>query len=185
MNARKVPISAIAHYAGLAFLGLFLCLQVLGCGYKFVRYADRADGIRKIAILGIENGTFEPGVDHLMKEALHREFRRRKALIIVADPEDADLVLGGGVDLLETDSLSFTSIAFAVEYQLRMRLALEIKTNDGRRIPIDDHALRATEIYLASADIEVTRKNRQEAIRKITFLLASRIHDALFERMSP
>lgn len=185
MNARKIPISSIAHYTGLAFLGLFLCLQLLGCGYKFVRYADQPGGVRRIAILGIENETFEPGVDHLMTEALHREFRRRKALIVVANPEDADLVLGGEVELLETDSLSFTSISFAVEYQLRMRLALEIENKAGKRIPIDDHALRATEIYLASADIEVTRKNRQEAIRKVTFLLASRIHDALFERMSP
>ena len=184
MKNTKVRIPSFSRQMLVISLALSVCLLGLGCGYRFVRYADPNGEIQKIAILGIANETFEPGVDHLMTEALNREFRRRKALMVVSNSQDADLVLGGEINRLETDSLSFTSISFAVEYQIRMRLSLDLKDKNGRRIPIDDHALRATEIYLASADIEVTRKNRQEALRKVTFLLASRIHDALFERMA-
>jgi hypothetical protein len=45
--------------------------------------------------------------------------------------------------------------------------------------------LRARESYLASADIEVQRKNREEALRKIAVVLAARIHDVIWEVAPP
>ncbi len=66
-----------------------------------------------------------------------------------------------------------------------MYLALDIRRRDGSEVAIDPNALKESEIYLASSDIEVTRKNRQEALRRVASLLAGRIHDALFERMTP
>ena len=51
---------------------------------------------------------------------------------------------------------------------------------DGRNL-YDPNALRESERYLASADAEVTRTHREEAIRRLAGLLAARIHDAFFE----
>ncbi len=167
-------------------LGCVLALSLVsGCGYSVVRYADALGDTRRVAIRGIANETYEPGVDHLMTEALTREFHRRRALTVVSDPTQADLVIGGEVDRLQTDSSSFSSIQFAVEYQITMYLALDIRRRDGSEVAIDPNALKESEIYLASSDIEVTRKNRQEALRRVASLLAGRIHDALFERMTP
>ena len=45
--------------------------------------------------------------------------------------------------------------------------------------------MKETERYLASADIEATRKNRDEALRKVAVVLAVRIHDLLYEMYTP
>jgi hypothetical protein len=41
--------------------------------------------------------------------------------------------------------------------------------------------MQDTERYLASADVEATRKNRGEAMRKMAEVLAARVHDLLYE----
>jgi hypothetical protein len=170
--------------ARLVALSLLPLLSV-ACGYQFVRYQDALGDTRRVAILGIGNDTCEPGVDSLVTESLTREFHRRKALIVVSDPESADLVIGGDVDRLQTESLSFSSIQFALEYQVTMTVALEITRRDGTSILLDPNALQESELYLASADVEVARKNRKEALRRVASMLAGRVHDALFERMTP
>ena len=45
--------------------------------------------------------------------------------------------------------------------------------------------MQDTERYLASADIEATRKNRDEAMRRMANVLAARAHDMLYELASP
>ena len=47
-------------------------------------------------------------------------------------------------------------------------------------IEIDLPSLRETEIYLASADLEAGRKNRDEALRRISGLIAARVYDAIY-----
>ena len=44
---------------------------------------------------------------------------------------------------------------------------------------LDDELYSAQEVYLASADAAVLRKNRQEALRYLSGLLATRVHDTL------
>ncbi len=44
-----------------------------------------------------------------------------------------------------------------------------------------NRALQEAEYYLASADVEAMRKNRDEAIRRVAGVLAQRVHDTLFE----
>jgi hypothetical protein len=80
---------------------------------------------------------------------------------------------------------SFSSILFALEYEVRMELGLSVARRDGTPVPIDPHALTEAERYLASSDVEVTRTNRQEALRRLAGVLAGRVHDALYERIAP
>ncbi len=169
---------------------LAACLAVspplaLGCGYQLVRYRDALGDARSVAILGVRNETLEPGVDSLVTDALQREFLRRGALRIVQDADAADLVIGGAVERLATRSLAFSSIQFAVEYEVTLELDLEVRRRDGSPVPLDPRGLAETELYLSSADVESARKNRQEALRRLSSLLAERVHDALFERLAP
>jgi hypothetical protein len=62
-----------------------------------------------------------------------------------------------------------------------MVLDLEARTPDGASRPISNRFLREAELYLASADVEAMRKNRDEAVRRVAALLAQRVHDNLFE----
>jgi lipopolysaccharide assembly LptE-like protein len=160
-------------------------LALSGCGYSFVRYGEGLGDVRRVAIRGLTNDSFEPGVESLVSEALSREFLRRGALRLVDTPETADLVIGGSVKSVEVRGRSFSSILFALEYEVRMELALSLTRKDGTEVAIDPNALVEAERYLASSDIEVTRTNRQEALRRLAGVLAGRVHDALYERMAP
>jgi hypothetical protein len=156
-----------------------------GCGYKIVRYRDALGDARRVAILGLENNSFEPGLDSLVSDAISREFLRRGALEVVSDPETADLIVSGSVNRLQTRSQSFSSIEFVLEFRVDMSLDLEVQRRDGSTIPIGRGVLNETEIYQASADVEVTRTNRKEALRRLAGVLAGRFHDALSERITP
>jgi len=156
-----------------------------GCGYQAVRYRDALGDARRVAIVGLVNNSFEPGLDSLVSDAISREFLRRGALEVVPNRETADLIVKGSVDRLQTRGTSFSSIEFVLEFRVGMRLALEVERRDGTPVPIGHRALGEMEIYEASADVEVTRKNRQEALRRLAGVLAARFHDALYERITP
>ena len=165
---------------------LVLLLAALqACGYEVVRYSQALGDVRRVAIRAFDNDSFEPAADDWMTEALQREFLRRGAVQLVDDPRSADLVIAGSVRTVDTVSRSFSSIQFALEYELRMFLELSVTRIDGSEVLIDPRALAESELYLASADVEVARTNREEALRRLSTALAGRIHDALYERLSP
>ena len=169
----------------LALACVALALALGACGYSFVRYGGGLGDVRRVAIRGLVNDTFEPGVDALVSDALAREFLQRGALRLVDDPAAADLVIGGAVRRVEVRRRSFSSILFALEYEVRMELGLSVARRDGTPVAIDPNALAESERYLASSDVEVTRTNRQEALRRLAGVLAGRVHDALYERIAP
>ncbi len=169
----------------LAVAWSLVCAAMLGCGYAPVRYADALGDAKTVAIVGLANETFEPGVETLVSDALAREFLRRGALRMVEDPARADLVISGAVLRLGVSRKSFSSISLALEYELRLTLALKVARRDGTIVPLDPTAETETERYVASADVEVERTHREEALRRLASLLAGRVHDALFERIAP
>ena len=168
----------------LAALAL-VALSVPGCGYQPVRYGGSLGEVRSVAIRTLENDSFEPGVEFAVSEALRREFLRRGAVRVTDDPRSADLVLAGRVEHVDVTSSSFSSVLLALEYQLTVDLALAATRRDGSTVPLDETVLRESERFLASADAEAQRKNREEAVRRVASLLAGRVHDALAEALSP
>ena len=169
----------------LALASVALALGLGACGYSFVRYGGGLGDVRRVAIRGLTNDSFEPGVEALVSDALTREFLQRGALRLVDDPGSADLVIGGAVKRVEVRRRSFSSILFALEYEVRVELGIEVARRDGTPVAIDPNALAESERYLASSDVEVTRTNRQEALRRLAGVLAGRVHDALYERIAP
>jgi hypothetical protein len=164
----------------LALCALLLSLPP-GCGYSVVRYRGAIPGAGTLAIRALENETLEPGVEAVVADALRAEAVRRGDLRLVEDPEAADLVFSGAVQHLNVSPRSFSSVALALEYVVRMQLDLRVEHRDGTVIALDPRALADTETYLASADVEATRKNRRESIHRLARLLADRIYDSLYE----
>jgi hypothetical protein len=164
---------------------LATALAVSGCGYQLVDYARPPDGARRLALPTLRNDSYEPGVELLVADALRREFLRRGAFELTSDPAAADVVVSGRVLPLETNSSSFSSAVLALEYQVSMTLALEATRKDGSTVPLDARSLHETERYLASADVEALRRNREEALRRLAGLLAVRVHDEVFELVAP
>lgn len=163
-------------------LTALLSLVVLcgGCGYKQVRYGQALGDARRVSIETLSNDSDEPGVEMMVSDALRREFLRRGAVSLVSDAKAADLVLRGRVLRLRTIPRSFSAVVLALEYSVTLEIDLQVARRDGELIPIDARSLKQTEIYLASADLEAGRKNRDEALRRISSLLAARVYDAIF-----
>jgi hypothetical protein len=162
-------------------------LAVSGCfaGYELVHYKDALGDVRTIAVQGLANETFEPGVEAIVSDAIVGEFIRRGALDVVDDGASADLVVDGAVEDIFVQSRTFSSIQFALEYAVTIKLRLEVKRRDGTKVDLDDRILQESDLYFASADIETMRKNREEAVRRVSMIIAGRLHDSLFERSIP
>ncbi len=171
---------------GLWLLALAIIqLAGFGCGFKLIDYSEPIADLGSVAIQTFKNESYEPGVEFVVADALRREFLRRGALVLVDDAIDADLVVSGVVDPIVTRARSFSSIALALEWEVTLRLAVYAERSDGSRTRLDEDSMLATERYLASADIEATRKNRDEAIRTMASSLAARVHDMLYEIYLP
>jgi hypothetical protein len=171
----------LAAVRRLAAILPVLLVALLGCGYTLVGYDAGFGDIGTVAIETPANDSFEPGVEYVVADALRREFLRRGAVRVVDDPGAADLVLGGSVRDVHTSGRSVSSVVFTVEDELELTLELEARRSDGTPLPIGPRSLREAEYYLASADVEATRKNRNEALRRLTKVLAQRVHESLFE----
>lgn len=162
-----------------------IVVSAAGCsGYHLVHSSDGLGPVQRVAIQTLQNNSYEPGLDVLVTEALRREFERRGGTTLVSDPAQADLVLAGAVLELHTTVRSFSSIAFALEYQIQMQLALSATRADGSLVPLDPSALYEWELYLTSADVQAEHKNRDEALRRLAAVLASRVRDSLAERLA-
>lgn len=167
-----------------AALGALLALAGTACGYHWVR-SDRALGpVRTVTIRTLENDSTEPALEMMVTEALLEEFTRRGGVRLVDDPQRADLVLSGAVRPVETRRASLSSTSFALEMEVTLRLDLEARRATGTAVALDPLTLAESELYLASPDVEATRKNREEALRRLAGLLAERVHDALSQGLS-
>lgn len=176
-----VLASALIAFGGFALGGL----PLQGCGYRLVSYQGALGDVRRVSITTLRNDSLAAGYGAVMTEALLKEFQRRGALQVVTDPALADLTIGGRVLPIQAGARSFSSVVLALEYQATVTILLDIRRRDGSLVPIDPGALTQSEIYVASADAEASLTNRNEALRRVASVIASRVHDALFERLMP
>ncbi len=163
----------------------FLALLVVGsgCGYSLVRYSGALGDVRAVAVSTPSNESFEPGIEFVVADALRREILRRRGMRLVNDPKQADLVLQGAVLPIEASGVAFSSVSLVIEYQVTLALRLEAIRPGGEPVPIDPRALQESERYLASADVQAARKNRDEALRRAASVVAERVYDALYEAL--
>lgn len=159
-------------------------LPLVACGYQMVRYDGGLGEVRSVAIPTFANDSYEPGVEYTVSDALRREFLRRRGVRLVEDPGAADLVLSGRVEDVSVSGRSFSSVLLALEYQLTVDLQLRATLRDGSEVPLDTRALRESERYLASADVQAQQKNREEAVRRVAGVLAGRVYDGLAEALA-
>lgn len=183
IRAHRLASAAVAPLAFVLLASSVLVLAAGCAGYQVVGARRGLGDVQRVAVQPLANRSYEPGIERLVTDALIREFQRRGGASVVRDPAAADLVLSGAVLPLQTRSRSFSSVELALELEVEMRVELVARRPDGSEVPIDPSVLRDWELYLASPDVEVERKNRDEALRRLAALLATRVHDALSERL--
>jgi hypothetical protein len=180
-RAGRLDPQILPRASRLAALLLVLCL---GCGYRSLLAPDPSSpegegGRMRLAVDSIRNDSPEPWLDRIVTEAIRREMAARGRIELVDNPEAADLVLRGRVRPLDIRSQSFSSYVAALEYALTLELDCEVLRRQGDIVRLDSEMLSETDVYLASADVEVTRRNRLELLRRLSDLLAGRLADSL------
>ena len=166
---------------------VLILLLAAGCGYRSIlpgaqQSADRGASSSpnetarpaSLAVMAIRNDSPEPWLDRIFSDALRREVELRARFELVNDPREAELVLRGRIRPLSTLANSFSSFVAALEYAVTMELDLEVVRAGGLIVRLDSGTLSETEFYLASADVEITRTNRLEALRHLSDVLAAR-----------
>jgi hypothetical protein len=163
-----------------------------GCGYRNqlsvstpVKAAADGRGPARIAVLTIRNDSPEPWLDRIVTDAMRREIDARGDFEFVDDPVGADMVIRGRIRPLRVVSKSFSRFVAALEYNLTLQLDLEVVRAEGDIVRLDPSMLMETDVYFASPDVEVTRSNRLEVLRRLSDLLASRVADSLEIIKSP
>ncbi len=180
-----------------------LLVTPVGCGYRsqlssapesppredsdLESKGSRQSQSARIAVLALRNDSPEPWLDRILADAMRREIGARSALEFVNDPDRADLVVRGRIRPLNLRSESFSQFVSAVEYGLTLQLDLEVVLASGNVVRLDSRMLSESDVFLASPDIEVTRTNRLEVLRRLSDVLASRLADSieLLERPIP
>jgi len=157
----------------------------LGCGYGVVGRHGSLGNIERVAIPTFQNRSDEPGYEFQVTEAFLEAFDRRGTLDLVRDLTRADLVISGRVLPIQTSTYSLSSTGLALEQQVRVEVKLDVSLHDGTSVALFPGNLVEVEHYLASADSEVERNNRQQALRKVASAMAQRTQDALVERFGP
>ena len=158
----------------------------LGCAYEWVHQPGALGSeVRSLSIETLRNDSMEPGFELMVTDALLREFLRRGSVSVVRDSAEADWVLHGRVLPVRTASRTFSSVVMSLEHEVTVKLELSITRRDGSELSLDSTLLTGTEFYLASADVEAGRKNREEALRRVAMVLAERVHDSLYEQTGP
>ena len=180
-KCRSPRVTGIAPF----LMVLFIALAMTRCGYRVIRYDEVLGDNRSLAIRTPSNESFDSGVEFTVAKALRREALRRGGLRLVENPAAADIVLSGRVLPIQTVARSVSSVVLTLEYEITLSLELMARTSAGRTIILDPESLRETERYLASANVEVTRKNREEALRFLASTIANRVYDNLYSGLTP
>jgi len=177
-------------------LCVLLVSAMAACGYHSTLGGREAGSLgdtrpnappSRVTVIGLRSDSPEPWLDRIVTDAMRREVDGRARLELTNDPENAQLQIRGRIRPLETTARSFSSFVAALEYSLTLELDLEVRLESGDVIRLDPSMLSETDSYLASPDIEITRTNRLEALRRLSDQLASRVADSieLIERPIP
>jgi len=141
--------------------------------------------VRVVSIQTPRNDSFQTGAGYVVAEALRGEVLRRGGAKLSEDPERADLVISGRVLGVESRASSLSSVYLALEIELTLSLELEARRSGEGALAMPFARLDESEIYLASADVEAERKNRDEALGRVAQLAAARFLDALSLVLQP
>ncbi len=158
-------------------LAALLALAALGCGYRVLGAPEGLGPDIEIGML--ENRSSSPGVERMLTDALHEEFVRRGQLTPRYADGSAALVLHGVVREVSIRHSAVSTVGLALEDQLELVVDVSIRRRADGNVVWHREGWKQLERYTSSADLQVQHTNRDQALRRLSAELASRLHDEL------
>lgn len=156
-----------------------ILLLLLSCGYHFHSYKIELEGVDYFTNLIVENKTYEPEIELIVKEYLTSRFSANNWIREKA----AD---GGGTVFLckvtkfENKAISHTASDDISQYAVYLYFDIAIyKEDTPSDIIFSSKNKRYIEPYIVSDDIRVTLQNKREAIEKISKKFSFDMEDSI------
>jgi outer membrane lipopolysaccharide assembly protein LptE/RlpB len=156
---------------------LFGALLLAGCGYQVRgRETNLAPEIHSIAIPIFANRTDQTGIETDVTQALAAKFISTKQLSVTTR-NSADVLLTGTVLSFSTTPVAVaTSTQVSTEYRATVIVEFVFQTVKDGKILFRER-MSEWRNYPVVSDLNVTELNKREAIRRISVLLAEKVHE--------
>ena len=141
-------------------LGLLLLAPLLACGYQLGGAGTTIPaGARTIGIQLFRTHVRETGLEVHLRRAIEEEFRRRGVLRVVA-PADADLVLSGDIRRFTDVPVAFSATDEAVQYQTVIQVGMRLVERATGRVVHETKALQESQDFGAETRVVITSSPR-------------------------
>jgi outer membrane lipopolysaccharide assembly protein LptE/RlpB len=156
---------ALLKRAGhLILLGLFI---LTSCGYHLRgKETNLPPEIRSVAIPIFANRTLETGIETQVTEALVEKFISAKRLPVTTQSSADALLTVTTSTQVTTEYRATVVIEFTFKNQADGKILFREEMSDWRNYPVE-------------SDLNATEQNKKEAIRRISVLLADRVHELI------
>ena len=161
-------------------LGIFLSLLCLvGCGYQLRgKETNLPPGIHSVAIPIFANRTDQTGIETQITQALVEKFISTKRLS-VSPRDSADSLLTGTVKAFSTSPVAVTSSTqLTTEYRATVTVEYNFQGQKDGKVLVREE-ISEWRNYPVVSDLNATDQNKREAIRRISLLLAERVHEQI------
>lgn len=161
-------------------LGIFVgFLFLAGCGYQLRgKETNLPSGIHSVAIPIFANRTDQTGIETEVTRALVEKFISTRRLS-VRTRDSADSLLTGTVKSFSTFPVAVTSSTqLTTEYRATVTLEYSFQGQKDGKVLFREE-ISEWRNYPVVSDLNATEQNKREAIRRISLLLAERVHEQI------
>ena len=154
-------------------------LLLAGCGYQVRgRETNLAPEIHSVAIPIFANRTDQTGIETDVTQALAAKFITTRQLSVTTR-NSADVLLTGMVVSFSTTPVAVTSSTqISTEYRATLVVEFTFQTVRDGRILFRE-LMSEWRNYAVETDLNATELNKRDAIRRISALLAERVHERI------
>lgn len=160
--------------------GVIIAAAMLpACGYRFQGGIRLPDNAQRIHIETFQNRTNQELLEALVTNAIVFEFTKRGENIIVDEPSQADLVMKGVIQSLESQTISSRRKDAAGERRVTLRLDVQLVRADGQ-VVWETKGLSDNDAYPVSDD----KFQNDFRERRTAAAVATRIAERIFNRFT-
>ncbi|MBE9536307.1 MAG: hypothetical protein IMF07_03925 [Proteobacteria bacterium] len=164
------------------FITLAALVFISGCGYHLKGMGNSLPGkYRTIAILPVENKSFQADLGPLLDSAIAEEFSRSQRLQVVSESE-ADLVLTTTILTYSDTPVSFSAADQARDYRVQVIIDSLLVAREGSGTVWKGKGLKEmTDYSVVPGEIVEAESSRRTAKEELAGEFAELIHDSVFE----
>jgi outer membrane lipopolysaccharide assembly protein LptE/RlpB len=160
-----------------------LALLVGGCGYRVAGHSTILPAhVKTIGIVALENRTNQYRIEQRLTAALVREFLAKTSYRVVPDAMQADAVLRGRINSLESSAVLFdASTGRATTMLVTLRCEAVLEERESQKVLYRNDNFLFRDEYEISTDLKSFFEERDPALDRMARTFAERLVAAIME----